>query len=310
MRNATKNAGELIDRLTLEMNRARQAEITQEILEVVAGADALTRRRGRGRRYHFVPIVLVPRGRASRRRGLDASRTSGDEGAGARPARSARAAPRDGSTLTDRVRRAPALARPGVRDRPHGPERRPRPQRPAREARARASSPRPGPRAGGEPRRAARHLPPAQRRSLDDRRARDRRRFRLRLAARLSPGDESPHAARLFAIRGAKAYSECVAATCGPLRRRVGIEARDERTLVVTLVAPRPSFPAETAHPAFLPLHRDTVEWWGKPGRDQSESSRAARSRSPHSGARASRSPEARAGATRARSTSRASTAA
>jgi F-type H+-transporting ATPase subunit gamma len=42
MRNATKNAGELIDRLTLEMNRARQAEITQEILEVVAGADALT----------------------------------------------------------------------------------------------------------------------------------------------------------------------------------------------------------------------------------------------------------------------------
>jgi F-type H+-transporting ATPase subunit gamma len=42
MRNASKNAGELIDRLTLQMNRARQAEITQEILEVVAGADALT----------------------------------------------------------------------------------------------------------------------------------------------------------------------------------------------------------------------------------------------------------------------------
>jgi F-type H+-transporting ATPase subunit gamma len=42
MRNASENAGELIDRLTLAMNRARQAEITQEILEVVAGADALT----------------------------------------------------------------------------------------------------------------------------------------------------------------------------------------------------------------------------------------------------------------------------
>jgi F-type H+-transporting ATPase subunit gamma len=41
MRNASKNANELIDRLTLEMNRARQSEITQEILEVVAGADAL-----------------------------------------------------------------------------------------------------------------------------------------------------------------------------------------------------------------------------------------------------------------------------
>ena len=38
MRNASKNAGELIDSLTLQMNRARQAEITQEILEVVAGA--------------------------------------------------------------------------------------------------------------------------------------------------------------------------------------------------------------------------------------------------------------------------------
>jgi F-type H+-transporting ATPase subunit gamma len=42
MRNASKNAGDLIADLTLAMNRARQAEITQEILEVVAGADALT----------------------------------------------------------------------------------------------------------------------------------------------------------------------------------------------------------------------------------------------------------------------------
>ena len=41
MRNASKNAGDLIESLTLQMNRARQAEITQEILEVVAGADAL-----------------------------------------------------------------------------------------------------------------------------------------------------------------------------------------------------------------------------------------------------------------------------
>src|SRR5206468_10380155 len=38
MRNASKNAGDLIDRLTLAMNRARQAQITQEILEIVAGA--------------------------------------------------------------------------------------------------------------------------------------------------------------------------------------------------------------------------------------------------------------------------------
>ena len=42
MRNAQENAGEIIDDLTLEMNRQRQAEITQEIMEVVAGAEGLT----------------------------------------------------------------------------------------------------------------------------------------------------------------------------------------------------------------------------------------------------------------------------
>jgi F-type H+-transporting ATPase subunit gamma len=41
MRNASQNAGTLIDDLVLEMNRARQAEITQEILEVVGGAEGL-----------------------------------------------------------------------------------------------------------------------------------------------------------------------------------------------------------------------------------------------------------------------------
>jgi F-type H+-transporting ATPase subunit gamma len=41
MRNASDSADEMIDSLTLSMNRARQASITQEILEVVAGAEAL-----------------------------------------------------------------------------------------------------------------------------------------------------------------------------------------------------------------------------------------------------------------------------
>jgi F-type H+-transporting ATPase subunit gamma len=41
MRSASENAGEIITDLTLEMNRARQAEITQEIMEVVAGAEGL-----------------------------------------------------------------------------------------------------------------------------------------------------------------------------------------------------------------------------------------------------------------------------
>lgn len=42
MRSASENAGDVIEGLTLEMNRARQAEITQEIMEVVGGAEALT----------------------------------------------------------------------------------------------------------------------------------------------------------------------------------------------------------------------------------------------------------------------------
>src|SRR6476619_4402136 len=42
MRNASENATDIIDDLTLQMNRERQAEITQEIMEVVAGAESLS----------------------------------------------------------------------------------------------------------------------------------------------------------------------------------------------------------------------------------------------------------------------------
>ena len=42
MRNASENAGDIINDLTLEFNRERQAAITQEIMEVVAGAESLT----------------------------------------------------------------------------------------------------------------------------------------------------------------------------------------------------------------------------------------------------------------------------
>lgn len=41
MDNATRNAGELIDSLTLEYNRARQAQITKELIEIISGAEAL-----------------------------------------------------------------------------------------------------------------------------------------------------------------------------------------------------------------------------------------------------------------------------
>jgi F-type H+-transporting ATPase subunit gamma len=42
MRSASDNAGEILTEYTLQMNRARQAEITQEIMEVVAGAEGLS----------------------------------------------------------------------------------------------------------------------------------------------------------------------------------------------------------------------------------------------------------------------------
>jgi len=41
MESASKNASEMIERLTLEMNRARQATITKELMEIVGGAEAL-----------------------------------------------------------------------------------------------------------------------------------------------------------------------------------------------------------------------------------------------------------------------------
>lgn len=41
MDSATRNAGEMIDRLTLEFNRTRQAQITKELIEIISGAEAL-----------------------------------------------------------------------------------------------------------------------------------------------------------------------------------------------------------------------------------------------------------------------------
>jgi F-type H+-transporting ATPase subunit gamma len=42
MSSATDNATEMIDRLTLDLNRARQSAITTELTEIVSGANALT----------------------------------------------------------------------------------------------------------------------------------------------------------------------------------------------------------------------------------------------------------------------------
>ena len=42
MDSATNNAGDLIDRLTLQYNRARQANITAELMEIISGAEAVS----------------------------------------------------------------------------------------------------------------------------------------------------------------------------------------------------------------------------------------------------------------------------
>jgi F-type H+-transporting ATPase subunit gamma len=41
MDNATRNAGDMVDRYTLEYNRARQAMITKELIEIISGAEAI-----------------------------------------------------------------------------------------------------------------------------------------------------------------------------------------------------------------------------------------------------------------------------
>ena len=41
MDNATRNAGDMIDALTLNYNRSRQAQITKELIEIISGAEAL-----------------------------------------------------------------------------------------------------------------------------------------------------------------------------------------------------------------------------------------------------------------------------
>ena len=41
MDNATRNAGDMIDRLTLQYNRTRQAVITKELIEIISGAEAI-----------------------------------------------------------------------------------------------------------------------------------------------------------------------------------------------------------------------------------------------------------------------------
>ena len=44
MDNATRNAGEMVDKLTIEYNRSRQAAITKELIEIISGASSTFRK--------------------------------------------------------------------------------------------------------------------------------------------------------------------------------------------------------------------------------------------------------------------------
>ncbi len=79
----------------------------------------------------------------------------------------------------------------------------------------------------------------------------------------LSPELHAPNARRLFPIRGAAAYHACESG-CAALAARVGVRALDAFTLVVRLRAPRPWFPVELSHPAFLAVDAANVEGAGE----------------------------------------------
>ena len=49
MDNATRNAGDMIDKLSITYNRQRQAQITKELIEIISGAEALLERSPQGR---------------------------------------------------------------------------------------------------------------------------------------------------------------------------------------------------------------------------------------------------------------------
>ena len=79
----------------------------------------------------------------------------------------------------------------------------------------------------------------------------------------ISPELRGQYAYQFYGIVGAQAYNACKK-SCEALRDEVGIRALDDRTLQVRLAGPQPWFVQQTAHMSFLPVHRATVERFGK----------------------------------------------
>ena len=78
----------------------------------------------------------------------------------------------------------------------------------------------------------------------------------------LSPELAADYAYQLYGIKGAVEYNSCEK-NCDALADKVGVEAPDDYTLVVHLTSPQPWFVQQSAHTAFLAVHRATVEKYG-----------------------------------------------
>jgi oligopeptide transport system substrate-binding protein len=79
----------------------------------------------------------------------------------------------------------------------------------------------------------------------------------------LSPELAADYAYQLYGIQGAAEYNSCEK-NCDALADKVGVEATDDQTLVVTLTSPQPWFIQQASHHSFLAVHQATVEQFGE----------------------------------------------
>ena len=79
----------------------------------------------------------------------------------------------------------------------------------------------------------------------------------------LDPELAAGYAYQFYGVAGAADYNGCEK-DCEGLRNRIGIKALDDRTIEVKLTSRQPWFLAQVAHTSFLPVHRATVEKFGR----------------------------------------------
>ena len=80
----------------------------------------------------------------------------------------------------------------------------------------------------------------------------------------LDPKLAAVNASQLYGIVGADRVQRAARRAATKLRDRVGVKALDERTLEVRLTSPQPWFVGQVANVPFLPVHRATVERFGR----------------------------------------------